>query len=280
MFLKKRQMQVEILQFNAFFDGKFNMLSYFHILFLKLLIYIQLLNSTTKINRKEVCKMTIKLATSSEFLTLTELTKLHNSNLNVCPADTHFNVSTVDPKAKVHSRRKLELNKDDLLDFFNQKGYATYQVAFNRQNQPVQHLMPYAKNKATDFANLLKAQLTKYIKKQYPHSAGIVLHFDEATPHAHVFFRDYDSNSTTQSYQPHLKSNTNNDDNKQQTQEAKAEQQQEQLLQQQLRQLRQRQVQIAINIANEQKKKKREKQRQARIKRRRCLRKQQDDLEP
>lgn len=264
MFLKKRQMQVEILQFNAFFDGKFNMLSYFHILFLKLLIYIQLLNSTTKINRKEVCKMTIKLATSSEFLTLTKLTKLHNSNLNVCPADTHFNVSTVDPKAKVHSRRKLELNKDDLLEFFNQKGYATYQVAFNRQNQPVQHLMPYAKNKATDFANLLKAQLTKYIKKQYPHSAGIVLHFDEATPHAHVFFRDYDSNSTTQSYQPHLKSNTNNDDNEQQTQESNSKQQQEQLQQQ----LRQRQVQIAIKIA-EDKKKKLEKQRQMRLRRRR-----------
>lgn len=277
MFLKKRQMQVEILQFNAFFDGKFNMLSYFHILFLKLLIYIQLLNSTTKINRKEVCKMTIKLATSSEFLTLTKLTKLHNSNLNVCPADTHFNVSTVDPKAKVHSRRKLELNKDDLLEFFNQKGYATYQVAFNRQNQPVQHLMPYAKNKATDFANLLKAQLTKYIKKQYPHSAGIVLHFDEATPHAHVFFRDYDSNSTTQSYQPHLKSNTNNDDNEQQTQESNSKQQQEQLQQQ----LRQRQVQIAIKIAEEVEKKKREKQRQARIERRRRLRKQhQNDLEP
>ena len=145
--------------------------------------------------------MKITLATSSEFLTLGQLTKLHNANLNVCPADTHFNVSNVDPRAKVHSKRKLELNKDDLLEFFNQKGYATYQVAFNRQNQPVQHLMPYAKNKATDFANLLKAQLTKYIKKQYPHSAGIVLHFDEATPHAHVFFKDYDSNSTTQSYQ-------------------------------------------------------------------------------
>lgn len=44
MFLKKRQIQVEILQFNAFSDGNFNMLSYFHILFLKLLIYIQLLS--------------------------------------------------------------------------------------------------------------------------------------------------------------------------------------------------------------------------------------------
>lgn len=281
----------EILLFNAFFDGKFNMLSYFHILFLKLLIYIQLLSSTTKNNRKEVCKMKITLATSSEFLTLAQLTKLHNANLDVCPAHTHFNVSNVDPRAKVHSKRKLELNKDDLLKFFNQKGYATYQVGFNRQNQPVQHLMPYSKNKATDFANLLKSQLTKYIKKQYPHYAGIVLHFDEATPHAHVFFADIDTtNTTTHSHQPEqkkrLKSN-NTINNKQENQSVNNKQQvayQRKQQQEQLQQLRQRQVQIAVNNANDElEKKKREKQRQARIQRqrqRRRLRKQQDDLEP
>lgn len=217
----------------------------------------------------------MKIRTSKEFLTLTQLTKLHDSNLNVCHADTRFNVSTVDTKAKVHSRRKLELNKDDLLEFFDQKGYA---VAFNRQNQAVQHLMPYDKNKATDFATLLKSQLTKYIKKQYPRACGLVFHFDETVPHVHIFFADIDTTNTTTHQLKHSKSN---DDNKQQTQEANSKQQaqtqQEQLLQQQLRQ---RQVQIAINIANEQKKKKREKQRQARIKCRRRLRKQQDDLEP
>ncbi|MCC4417429.1 hypothetical protein [Limosilactobacillus reuteri] len=127
--------------------------------------------------------------------------------------------------------------------------------------------MPLNFNHAADFANLLKVQLTKFINKQYHNNVGIVIHFDESVPNAHVFFNDYDSNSTTQSYQPHLKSNTNNDDNKQQTQEAKAKQQQEQL-QQQLRQLRQRQVQIAIKIA-EDKKKKLEKQRQMRLRRRR-----------
>ena len=221
----------------------------------------------------------MKIKTTKEYLSLNELNKLHNLNTNVCYAHSKLNVSTVNATAKVHSRRKLELDKDDLLKFFNQKGYATYQVALNRQNKAVPHLMPLNFNHAADFANLLKVQLTKFINKQYHNNVGIVIHFDESVPNAHVFFNDYDSNSTTQSYQPHLKSNTNNDDNKQQTQEAKAKQQQEQL-QQQLRQLRQRQVQIAINIANEQKKKKREKQRQARIKRRRCLRKQQDDLEP
>lgn len=221
----------------------------------------------------------MKIKTTKEYLSLNELNKLHNLNTNVCYAHSKLNVSTVNATAKVHSCCKLELDKDDLFKFFNQKGYATYQVALNRQNKAVPHLMPLNFNHAADFANLLKVQLTKFINKQYHNNVGIVIHFDESVPNAHVFFRDYDSNSTTQSYQPHLKSNKNNDDNKQQTQEAKAKQQQEQL-QQQLRQLRQRQVQIAINIANEQKKKKREKQRQARIKRRRCLRKQQDDLEP
>lgn len=221
----------------------------------------------------------MKITTSSEFLTLSELAKLHDTNLNVCPIDSVFNDLTINPQAKVHSRRKLELNEDDLLQYFNSKGYSTHAMALNRQQQPVLHLMPYNNSEAADFATLLKAQLTKFIKKQYPKAAGVLFHFDEPIANAHVFFFDYNAtDNATYSYQPHF--NTNNDDNKQQTQEAKAEQQQEQLLQQQLRQLRQRQVQIAINIANEQKKKKREKQRQARIKRRRCLRKQQDDLEP
>ena len=207
----------------------------------------------------------MKIKTTKEYLSLNELNKLHNLNTNVCYAHSKLNVSTVNATAKVHSCCKLELDKDDLLKFFNQKGYATYQVALNRQNKAVPHLMPLNFNHAADFANLLKVQLTKFINKQYHNNVGIVIHFDESVPNAHVFFKDYDSNSTTQSYQPHLKSNTNNDDNKQQTQEAKAKQQQEQLLQQQLRQ---RQVQIAIKIA-EDKKKKLEKQRQMRLRRRR-----------
>lgn len=215
--------------------------------------------------RKEV--LILKIKTTKEYLSLNELNKLHNLNTNVCYAHSKLNVSTVNATAKVHSRRKLELDKDDLLKFFNQKEYATYQVALNRQNKAVPHLMPLNFNHSADFANLLKVQLTKFINKQYHNNVGIVIHFDESVPNAHVFFNDYDSNSTTQSYQPHLKSNTNNDDNKQQTQEAKAKQQQEQL-QQQLRQLRQRQVQIAIKIA-EDKKKKLEKQRQMRLRRRR-----------
>lgn len=213
--------------------------------------------------RKEV--LILKIKTTKEYLSLNELNKLHNLNTNVCYAHSKLNVSTVNATAKVHSCCKLELDKDDLLKFFNQKGYATYQVALNRQNKAVPHLMPLNFNHAADFANLLKVQLTKFINKQYHNNVGIVIHFDESVPNAHVFFKDYDSNSTTQSYQPHLKSNTNNDDNKQQTQEAKAKQQQEQLLQQQLRQ---RQVQIAIKIA-EDKKKKLEKQRQMRLRRRR-----------
>lgn len=217
----------------------------------------------------------MKITTSSEFLTLSELAKLHDTNLNVCPIDSVFNDLTINPQAKVHSRRKLELNEDDLLQYFNSKGYSTHAMALNRQQQPVLHLMPYNNSEAADFATLLKAQLTKFIKKQYPKAAGVLFHFDEPIANAHVFFRDYDSNSTTQSYQPHLKSNTNNDDNKQQTQEAKAKQQQEQL-QQQLRQLRQRQVQIAIKIAEDKKKKRREKLRQQRIRDRRRRQKQQD----
>lgn len=218
----------------------------------------------------------MKITTSSEFLTLSELAKLHDTNLNVCPIDSVFNDLTINPQAKVHSRRKLELNEDDLLQYFNSKGYSTHAMALNRQQQPVLHLMPYNNSEAADFATLLKAQLTKFIKKQYPKAAGVLFHFDEPIANAHVFFFDYNAtDNATYSYQPHLKSNTNNDDNKQQTQEAKAKQQQEQL-QQQLRQLRQRQVQIAIKIAEDKKKKRREKLRQQRIRDRRRRQKQQD----
>ncbi len=230
----------------------------------------------------------MKITTSKEFLTQSELTKLHDANLNVCPIDSGLNTSTINPKTKAHSRRKIELNKDDLLKFFNEKGYATYQVAFNRQHQTVQHLMPYDKAKSTYFANLLKAQLTKYIKKQYPQTTGLVFHFDESVPNVHIFFADIDTtNTTTHSHQPEqkkrLKSN-NTINNEQENQSVNNKQQvayQHKQQQEQLQQLRQRQVQIAIKNAEEVEKKKREKQRQARIERRRRLRKQQqNDLEP
>lgn len=215
--------------------------------------------------------MNIRTSNSKEFLSLEELIKLHDASLNVCPIDSDLNTLAVDPETKAHSRRKIVLNKDDLLQYFNKQGYATRTVALNCQKQPVPHLMPYNSHEADDFANLLKSQLSKVIKKKYPQSCGAVFHLDEAVPHVHVFFKDYDATTTTSSYQPrsisHSKSaNPNSTD--QQAQFVNNQQQMARQKQEQLHQLRQRQVQIAIKNA-EDKKKKLEKQRQIRLRRRR-----------
>lgn len=214
----------------------------------------------------------MKITTSSEFLTLSELAKLHDTNLNVCPIDSVFNDLTINPQANVHSRRKLELNEDDLLQYFNSKGYSTHTVAFNRQQQPVLHLMPYNNSEATDFATLLKTQLTKFIKKQYPNAAGVLFHFDEPIANAHVFFFDYDAtDNATYSYQPRSTSHskvTDSNNNNQQAQTTNNQQQAARQQQVQLHQLRQRQVQIAIKNAEDEKKKL-EKKRQMRLRRRR-----------
>lgn len=147
----------------------------------------------------------MKITTSSEFLSLTELIKLHDSSLSVCPTYSHLNTLTGNPNdmLKAHSRRRLELNPDDLLKFFNTEKYTTNKVAFNQIHQPVSILMPQNMNKATDFSNMLKAQLMKVINHQYKNVAGVLFHFDETVPNVHILFYDYNSNDPTPSFQPH-----------------------------------------------------------------------------